>query len=366
MSTCYTDTELQAIADGASPAPQKAHLEACAPCRQRLDARREAMAAFGVMLDRTNVPPGFKSGVMTAVSRADKASGATTIRNDARPRRWAWQLGLAGATVLFAALVIYALLPRLGAPTELSAAEVIGRSVHALGEMKGVERLEYQLRIEGVHSPLLAESGDERLTIRHTIDHDSGRFLVGKYAADGTLVAGIAENPAGGVRTMVIRMNGRRYVARLALPQAPRLSMPQLGRTLLRTWLGILQASGSRALTLSRSPEGARYVVQMPGLESDPASAWDVQDARLVIDAADYHIVEADTRGHLLGSPYHVSFMLRSRQVGLRVDDGDFEFVPEPGDLVLEGEATDNPFWDVGSAALRRLAAQAPESAGSR
>ncbi len=353
------------MADKLASPSQTAHIEICASCRQRLERRRAAIAAYDDLVEEA-VPPHLRARVMAEIGRADRASGATTMRTDAPRRPWLLRLALPVASAVGVALIVFMVLPRLGAPTKLSASEVLGRSVHALGEVAGVERLEYEVRLEGLHSPLLAEGGDESLTIRHTIDHEGGRFLVGKYAADGTLVAGMAENPVAGTRTMVIHMNRHRYVARLALPPEPRLSIPQLARTLLRTWLGIIQASGSRGLTMSRSAEGSQFIVQAPGVPADPASAWDLQGARLVIDAQDYHIVEVDTRGHLMGSAYHVSFALRNRQVGTQANDSEFEFGPEPGDLVLEGQATDNPFWDVGSAALRRLSVLASTPGGSR
>ncbi len=348
---------------GVSPS-QATHLETCPSCRRRLEDRRASVAAFAAMVDGTAVPPGLRARVMAGIERAERASGATTIRPVAAPRLWPRRIALPLATVAAIALVVFALLPRFGAPTDLSASVVLGRSVQALGATSGVERLEYDVRIEGVNSPWL--SGDDTLTVRHTIDHDRGRFLIGKYAADGSLVAGMAENPVAGTRTVVLRAGGHRYVARLTLPPEPRLSFPQLARTLLRTWLGIVQASGSRGLTLAKSPEGNQFIVQTPSVPADPASAWDLQGARIVVDAQDYHLVEVDTRGTLLGRQYHVSFVLRQRQVGTEAADGDFEFASEPGDVVLEGEGSDNPIWDVGSAALRRLSAAGSMSAATR
>ncbi len=366
MSSCLTDNELQAAADSAASPSQAAHLDACASCRQRLEERRAAIAAFGDLMEGTAVPPRLRARVMAGIAGADRASGATTIRPAESRRPWLRPLVLPIATVAAIALVVFAVLPRFGAPTEISASEVLGRSVLALGQVAGVERLEYDLRIEGLDPQLLVGGGDQSLTVRHIIDHDSGRFLVGKYAPDGTLAAGMAENPVAGIRTMVVHANGRRYVARLALPSERLLSIPQLARTMLRTWLGIVQASGSRGLTLARSPEGDRFIVQAPGLPADPGSAWNLEGARIVVDAQDYHIVELDTRGQMLGRQYHVSFMLRHREVGTQATDSDFEFKPEAGDVVLEGPASDNPIWDIGSAALRRLSAVAPTPAGSR
>ncbi len=354
------------MADGAASPSQHAHLDTCESCRQRLAERQAALAAFAGLVEGTAVPPRLRARVMAGIEHAAGASGATTIRAGAPERPWLRRLVLPVATIAGVAIFVFTVLPRLGAPTALSASEVIGRSVRALGQAAGVERLEYDLRIEGLNSPLLAGGGDQSLTVRHTIDHDTGRFLIGKYAADGALVGGMAENPATGIRTMVIQADGHRYVARLALPPGPRLSMPQLARTVLRTWLGIVQASGSRGLTMSKSAEGNRFIVQAPGLSGESTGVWDLQSARIVIDAQDYHIVELDTRGQVLGTQYHVSFVLRSRQVGTPASDSDFEFKPEAGDIVLDGPATDNPIWDVGSAALRKLSVLASTPAGIR
>ncbi len=355
MSTCLTDTELQASADRELPPDRRAHLEACAACRARQAARQASLDAFAEWIDRTEVPAGLKDRVTSAVTRDDRAGGATTLRSVPRARSWRSQLTLAAGAAAVVAFIVFGLLPRVGEPTKLSAAEILGRSLQALGEVSGVERLEYDLRFEGLHSPLLGGQSQDSAVIRQIIDHDHGRFLITRRAADGALVAAIAEDPAAGVRTMMVRADGRRYVARLALPPGPRMSLPKLARTLLRTWLGIVQASGARNLALTTTPEGGQFVVNAPEMAAADGGAWLLHSARIVIDARDYHLVELDTRGALFDSPYHVSFRLRHREVDAGAPDADFELAAGPGDVVLEGEATDNPFWDLGAAALRRL-----------
>jgi hypothetical protein len=364
MSTCLDDRELQAVIDGVGSPGQQAHADRCATCRQRLAERGTALEAFGDLVNAGPVPPELERRVLEALEGTTRVAGGTTLRPSTTPRVGLYRVVLPVAVAAVVAVFVFAVLPRLGAPTEISAAEVVARSAHALGEAVGVERLEYEFRMDGVRSPLLSNDQDLAAIVRQVIDHDGGRFLAGKYAPDGTLIAGMAEDPVAGTRTMIVRIEGRRYVTRLALPPGPRVSLPKLARTLVRTWLGLLQASGATSLSLSRTSEGGLFVVQSPQLSVEPGGAWDLESARLVIDANDYHLVEVDTRGHLLGSAYHVSFRLRTRELGGTAHEGDFAFQPEPGDFVLDGDASDNPFWDIGSAALRSLAAKsAPPAA---
>jgi hypothetical protein len=355
MNTCLTDIELQGLADGELPAERTAHVESCASCRERLEERRAALGAFRELMDGAPVPLGLGGRVMASVARAGRAAGATTLRPGVAAPRWPRRLALATVAAGVVILVVFALLPRLGAPTQLSASEVIGRSLQALDQVSGVERLEYDLRYEGFHSDLLGGEEEQALVIRQTIDHDTGRFLIAKYATNGRLVAGIAEDPVARVRTMIVATNGRRYVAKLRLGDGPHISIPVAVRTVLRTWLAFVQASGSRNLTLATTDQGGQFIVQAPQVPGDSGGVWGLEGARIVIDARDYHLVSLDTRGHLFGSPYHVTFLLRHRQVDASAPDSDFVLPGEPGDLVLEGDATDNPFWDVGMAALRRL-----------
>ena len=67
--------------------------------------------------------------------------GATVLRAR-RPSPWR-NVGLisALATAAVIALVVYGVLPRLGAPTTLSASEVLERSLQTISSGQGVERV---------------------------------------------------------------------------------------------------------------------------------------------------------------------------------------------------------------------------------
>lgn len=153
----------------------------------------------------------------------------------------------------------------------------------------------------------------------------------------------------------MVSAHGRRYVARLALPPGPHLSIPEAARTLVRTWLGVIQASGARNLSLATGADGQQFVIQAAVPASGTGGAWEMRGARIVVDAHDYHIVEIDARGQLFGKPYQISFRLRDRRLDASVPEDEFVLPALPGDVILDGEATDNPFWDLGAAALDRL-----------
>ena len=359
MTTCLSDAELRQFVDGGLAPDRRPHADSCALCRARAEAQHAAEDAFADLVAGIEVPSGLGERVRAAILRAQQTRGATTLRRAVPGHpglRRLVPLALGAAVVV---VVVFALLPRLGAPTELSASEVLGRSAQALVELSGVEQLEYDLRVEGFRPSQLSPTEGTTFVIHQIIDHATGRFLVARYAEDGTLAAGIAEDPAGGLRTMVVSAYGRRYVARLALPAGPRRSLPEAVRTIVRTWLGVVQASGARNLSLATTAEGQQVVVQAAGPAAAGGDAWAMQGARIVVDAHDYHIVALDARGQLFGRPYRVSFKLRERRLDATAPDSDFVLPSAPDDVILDGEASDNPLWDVSAAALRRLG-QAP------
>jgi hypothetical protein len=71
--------------------------------------------------------------------------------------------------------------------------------------------------------------------------------------------------------------------------------------------------------------------------------------------------VEFSVAGTLSGQPFTLEFALRLRMLGnvVAVPQPDFELKPEPGDVVLQGDATNNPVWDV----LTRLLEAVPAAA---
>lgn len=83
----------------------------------------------------------------------------------------------------------------------------------------------------------------------------------------------------------------------------------------------------------------------------------DLYEARAVIDGRDFRIREFEASGALLKQPYRVSFKLIRQELQQPGDvtPTEFEIHAGPGDVVLEGEATNDPLSDVLSTVLREL-----------
>jgi hypothetical protein len=102
------------------------------------------------------------------------------------------------------------------------------------------------------------------------------------------------------------------------------------------------------------------YEITIPGVTVAANSLLSLDRARAVITADDARLVEFSTAGTVSGQPFTIDFTQRLRAVsGVLVPD-DFELKPEPGDVVLQGDATSNPLWDV----LARVLDAVPAAAG--
>jgi hypothetical protein len=91
------------------------------------------------------------------------------------------------------------------------------------------------------------------------------------------------------------------------------------------------------------------------------ASLLSLDRARALITADDARLVEFSAAGTLSGEAFTIDFVQRVRAVNATVVPHDFELTPEPGDVILQGDATNNPLWDVLTRVLEAVpAASAP------
>jgi anti-sigma-K factor RskA len=149
---CLTDADVQAVVDNEATEPVRTHAASCDRCRDRVNDRRLLMSEVMSLVDREgDVPPGVESRLREAVNAGRAVRGATVLRGTSSNGGWR-RAGLvsAAATAAVVALVVFGVLPRVGAPTSLSAAEILGRSLQALTAATGIERLEYELIVSGV------------------------------------------------------------------------------------------------------------------------------------------------------------------------------------------------------------------------
>jgi len=364
---CLNDVDVQTLADDEATEASRAHVAACSRCRARVDQRRREMASISALVAAEgSVTPALDARVRDAVSslqhstsartvRATEASavrGATVLRATPAPASWrrvGWVSALATAAVV--ALVVFLVLPRLGAPTSLSASEILGRSLQTLSSTHGIELLEYELALDGV------PDGPRR--IEQLIDHDNPhRYRLANYGAGGVLQSALSQDPVTGRRTEFIRVDGRNYIVAMTSMRNPVLSLPQMAQAHIEVAITMMQASGDQNLSIVEGPEGRQYVIQMPPATTNAAAGMiDLYQARAVIDARDFRLQEFQASGALLKQPYSLSFKLLRRVVreASEVSPDEFAIPAGPGDVVLEGEATSDPLSDVITTVLREL-----------
>ena len=147
---CLNDVEIQMVADREASTEAMAHVETCDRCRRLVDERRREMSA---LTEAVAAGPGMTPQVEARLRRdlvtGESTRGATTLRE--MPQSGWRRAGILSivTTAAVVAVVVSVVLPRLGAPTTLSAAEVLGRSLQTLSNTTGVEKLEYSLFIAG-------------------------------------------------------------------------------------------------------------------------------------------------------------------------------------------------------------------------
>lgn len=348
--TCLSDIELQRAIDGEADEAAVAHLAACARCRGRADARRRDLDALAAAVDGIDMPAASSIRIRTAIAGRDAAvRGATTLR--ASPsRRWWPYAGAVAAAAAGVLLAVGLVLPRVGAPTTLSAAEVLRRSLQTLSAAHGIELLEYDLTIGG--------AGHESHRIVQLVDYDHpDRFRLSNYGPDGALQSALSQDPFTGTRTHLVRVDGRNYVFTFAAPESALLPIPELAQAQLEAVIAMMQTTADQKLTVVDG--GRQYVIQIPPVTPhDGAGMLDLNQARAVIDGSDFRVREFEASGAFLKQPYTVSFRLERRTAidPSQVSGTDFAIEPQPGDVVLRGTGTTDLFGDVVGTALRELA----------
>ena len=148
---CLTDGDVQAVIDGEARDEHCAHAAVCDRCRARVEERRASLATLSSVINHDEVPAApLEARLRHAMSNV---RGSTELR-ERPPSRWR-SLGLTSAlaTAAVIALLVYGVLPHLGAPTTLSASEVLSRSLQTMSSAQGVERLEYEVAMDGMTRP---------------------------------------------------------------------------------------------------------------------------------------------------------------------------------------------------------------------
>jgi hypothetical protein len=346
---CLTDIEVQAVVDDEASDAHRAHAAGCDSCGARIDDRRNSLKALAALINDDEVPvAALEARLRHAMSHERDVRGSTVLR-ETRPSPWR-RVGLVSAlaTAAVIALLVYGVLPRLGAPTTLSASEILSRSLQTISSAQGVELLEYEVTMDGMTAgPVI---------IRQVIDRDNPqRFRVASYGPDGVIATAIAQDPTTQRRSQLFHVDGTNYIVHVAGIDKPVLSVPQVAQALVETSIGIMQAKSDQQLTVEEGANGRRYIVEIPPVPpTNPAATLDLFSARAVISGNDFRIQEFEATGTMLRQPFSVSIKLRS-QIHAGSVTPSFEIEPGPDDVVLEGVAGEDPITELMTTVLREL-----------
>ena len=302
-------------------------------------------------------PAPDRMAAMRATITSPAQRGATTLRG-ARTSRRPW---IAAAVAAAAMLVLFALVPSIDRTTTVSAAEILGRSKAALAApITGIEVLTYDLGVDGVLTELLPAEQTGRLAVEELIDHDhAGRYRLLKLGSDGSVVAGIADDPVLGTRARYIRANGRGYLLRFTGVGGTALSFPALKRTFLQAFITLMQAEAEQNVATVTCAGESCYEITVPDTRDTEPRLISLTKARAVITSGDARIVEFSASGTIADRPFGIDFTLKSREVrpGASASDADFDIAPREGDVLLHGDGSSNPAWDVIERALAAIPA---------
>ena len=352
MSRCLTDDELQAIADREAPSEFVAHVQECRHCAERVASRVRLISRTLSAVASSELSQGARTAIRTHLARAN-AEGATTLRPVRPIRRWAWGIPLTAAVLV--ALFVY-VVPGVDRQTTVSAAEILGRSRSALAApASGIEVLTYDLDVSGVLADLIPEEQSGRFTVQELVDHDhNGRYRLLKLTSSGQIVGGAADDPLRGTRVRYMRANGRGYLLKFDGAEPTALSIPALKRTALQTFIGFMQASSAQTLREVQRGADACYQIDIPGGAMAGGTLVALDSARAVVTIADSRLVEFSATGRLADRPFSIAFALLTQDFrpGNSAQDSDFDIAPQPGDVILQGNASNNPVWDVVTRAL--------------
>lgn len=364
---CLSDARIQSFVDneaGDLSESDRAHVASCARCQQRARDRKSLMQTIAEAMRVQEAMP-LATGVRVERALAEGAvSGATRLRESPVARR-PWSLAgrvmwSAGAVAVATLLAVVFVAPIVKGPATVSAAEILAKSATQLATPigAGIEMLEYDLVLEGVPREMMPESVDGAYRVRQIIDHDAiGRYAVATYGPGGQLLSSVAQDPTARRRVMAMLIDDQPYRFEFSVPENVTLSLPEMERAHMQACVSMMLASGDKSLQVMDSAEGRRYRIQVPQVSGQtPTAMWDLTEAQVVVDAADYHIVEFAVKGTFMKQPYSVSYRLIARSLGAPVASDAFEVPRDPRAIEIEGEGSAIPARDVLVASLREYA----------
>lgn len=361
---CLNEDQIQQLADGEAAPETAAHVARCTGCAERLRARAMLMETLRRTLNPpAAVPPSLGGRIGDALAR-ESSSGATRLRDFRLRAEGTRRLAYSGLAVAAATLIgVLVIVPAVRrSDTTVSAAEVLARSASKLATpvTSGVELLEYELVLDGVPRDMMPDAMSGAYRVRQAIDHEvPGRFRFTSFGPGGVMLSSIAQDPRSARRVMQMRVDDQVYRFETTIPAEQATSLPEMQRLHMQASVAMMQASGNQHLQIVDGAEGRQYRIDVPHVStSAPGAVWDLTEAHVAIDAADYHIVEFAVKGTFLKQAYSFSYRLIGRQVqpAGSVSPDVFEVPPDPGAIVLQGEGSSVPPRDALLLALREIA----------
>jgi hypothetical protein len=151
-----------------------------------------------------------------------------------------------------------------------------------------------------------------------------------------------------------VRANGRGYLLRFQGAEPTAFSIPALKRAALQTFIGFMQASSTQTLREVQRGADACYEIDIPGSAMAVGTFVALDHARAVVTVADSRLVEFSAAGRIADRPFMIEFSLLTQNFhpSDSAQDDDFDIAPQSGDVVLQGNASQNPVWDVVTRAL--------------
>ena len=70
-----------------------------------------------------------------------------------------------------------------------------------------------------------------------------------------------------------------------------------------------------------------------------------LESARAIVTVADSRLVEFSAAGRIADRPFMIEFSLLTQNLrpSDSTEDSDFDIAPQPGDVILQGDASHNP-----------------------
>ena len=358
---CLSSAQIQAVADGEAPAAEQDHARTCGACAREVSERQARMAQLTTAVSSLPMPAAVVQRIDAAIAGGAGSAGATRLRQPMTSPRWfrpAWGSAALVAATLAAVVFVAPLLKEdRGA---VSAAEVLAASATRLSEAitSGVEILEYELVLDGVPKDVMPDQANGAYRVRQAIDHSTpGRFRYASYAHDGTSFSSIAQDPVSGRRVMMFKVEGRPYRFEVNVPQNVGPSIAEMERLHMQATIAMMQASGNQLLEVIETPEGRQYSINVPRVQAPIVNpVWDLSEARVLVNADDFRIIELAVKGTFLKQAYSVNYRLTSRVVAQSANADLFDVPSEPNEIVIAGEGSVIPARDAMILALRELA----------